>query len=124
MLDRLTSAHVQSRAASPATNLAAPSDVVVNAVPDTGAAIAWKPLAGAQTYTVYRATSGNNNFARLGSVSGPSFGDAGLPPATSYAYKVTATTDNGNEGPSSPVLTATTRHVPPRCDQPGTCPVP
>jgi hypothetical protein len=96
MLDRLTSAYVQS----------------------------WKPLAGAQTYTVYRATSGDNNFARLGSVSGPSFGDMGLRPATSYAYKVTATTDNGNEGPSSPVRTATTRHVPPRCDQPGTCPVP
>ena len=123
MLDRLTSAYVQSRAASP-TNLAAPSDVVVNDVSDTGAAIAWKPLAGAQTYTVYRATSGNNNFARLGSVSGPSFGDMGLRPATSYAYKVTATAVGSSEGPSSPVLTATTRPVPPRCDQPGTCLVP
>jgi hypothetical protein len=48
----------------------------------------------------------------------------GLRPATSYAYKVTATADGGSEGPSSPVLTATTRPVPPRCDQPGTCPVP
>jgi poly(3-hydroxybutyrate) depolymerase len=124
MLDRLTSGYVQSRAASPTTNLAAPSDVVVNDVSDTGAAIAWKPLAGAQTYNVYRATSGNNNFAGLGSVSGPSFGDMGLRPATSYAYKVTATAVGSSEGPSSPVLTATTRPVPPRCDQPGTCLVP
>src|ERR1700732_4608955 len=97
---------------------------IVNDVSDTGAAIAWKPLAGAQTYNVYRATSGNNNFAGLGSVSGPSFGDMSLRPATSYAYKVTATAVGGSEGPSSPVLTATTRPVPPRCDQPGTCPVP
>ena len=124
MLDRLTSGYVQSRAALPTTNLAAPSNVVVNDVSDTGAAIAWKPLAGAQTYNVYRATSGNNNFAGLGSVSGPSFGDMGLRPATSYAYKVTATAVGGSEGPSSPVLTATTRPVPPRCNQPGTCLVP
>ena len=122
MLDRLTSGYVQSPAAAPTTP-AAPLGVLVNDVSDTGAAIAWKPVTGAQTYTVYRAHDRDDNFVALGSVSGPSFGDTGLRPATSYAYRVTATA-GGGEGPSSAAVTATTLRVPPRCDQPGSCPVP
>lgn len=123
MLDRLTSGYLQRPAAAPTTP-AAPSGVLVNDVSDTGAAIAWKPVAGAQTYTVSRANGGDHNFVELGSVSGPSFGDLGLRPATSYAYRVTATAASGSEGPSSPVVTATTLPLPPRCDRPGNCPVP
>jgi poly(3-hydroxybutyrate) depolymerase len=122
MLDRLTSAYAQNPAV-PAANPAAPSGIVVNDVSDVGAAIAWNPVAGSQEYNVYRASSGGS-FTGLGSVTGPSFGDMGLRPATSYTYKVTATTGNGSEGPSSPVVTATTLSVPPRCDTPGSCPLP
>jgi hypothetical protein len=122
MLDRLTSAHLQNPAALPA-NPGAPSRVVVNDVSDSGVAIAWKPVAGARGYLVYRAIGGDN-FTALGSVSGPSFGDMGLRPATSYSYKVAATTDGGSEGPNSPVVTAATLPVPPRCDKPGSCLVP
>jgi hypothetical protein len=96
---------------------------VVNDVSNTGAAIAWTPSADAQTYTVNRA-SGDNSFTPIGSVSGRSFGDLNLRPATAYRYKVTVTLSGGTEGPSSPVVTATTRLAPPRCDTPGSCPVP
>ncbi|HYZ40131.1 MAG TPA: hypothetical protein VE687_05820, partial [Stellaceae bacterium] len=120
MLDRLTSRHLQNPAA-PAD--AAPFGMVLNDVSNTGAAIAWTPAPDAQTYTVNRA-GGDNSFTPIGSVSGQSFGDLSLSPATAYRYKVTVTLSGGTEGPSSPVVTATTRPAPPRCDTPGSCPVP
>jgi len=121
MLDRLTSGH----AAHPAVAMgaAASSGLVVNDVSDSGAAIAWTPVAGAQSYEVDR-TSGGDSFTPIGSVSGWSFGDLGLRPATSYRYKVTVTLDGGAEGPSSAVVTATTLPAAPRCDTRGSCPVP
>jgi hypothetical protein len=120
MLDRLTSGRAQNPAA-PASG--APFGILVNDVSNTGAAIAWTPSADAQTYTVSRA-SGDNSFTPIGSVSGQSFGDLNLRPATAYHYKVTVTLSGGTEGPSSQVMTATTRPAPPRCDTPGSCPVP
>ena len=122
MLDRLTSKYVQNPVT--AADLAAPSRIIVNDVSDTGAAIAWSSLAGAQTYTVYRANGRDDEFKAVGSVSEPSFGDMSLKPATSYMYKVAATAEGGLEGPSSPVVTATTLSAPPRCEKPGTCKVP
>jgi hypothetical protein len=122
MLDRLTGGHVPTSAAG--ADAAAPSRIVVNDVSNTGAAIAWTPVAGAQTYTVNRASGSENGFAPIGSVPGPSFGDLSLRPTTSYRYKVTVSLSGGTEGPSSPVVTATTLPVPPRCDSPGSCPVP
>jgi hypothetical protein len=121
MLDRVTSGHLQNPAAQAD---AAPFGIVVNDVSNSGAAIAWTPVAGAQTYTVERASGSENSFAPIGSVSGPSFGDLSLRPTTSYRYKVTVSLSGGTEGPSSPVVTATTLPVPPRCDTPGSCAVP
>ncbi len=121
MLDRLTGGHLQNPTA-PAD--AAAFGIVVNDVSNTGAAIAWTPAAGAQTYTVNRASNGDKSFTPIGSVSGQSFGDLGLHAATSYRYKVTVTLTGGTEGPISPVVTATTLPAPPPCDTPGSCPVP
>jgi chitodextrinase len=69
-------------------------------------------VAGALTYTAYRASGADQNFTAIGTVAGPSFSDAGLSPATSYAYKLTANA-GGSEGPASTVVTATTLPVPP-----------
>ena len=121
MLDRLTRGHVSPRAA-PVTDGTAPNGLMVNDISDTGVALAWAPLAGTRTYTAYRASGADQNFTAIGAVSGPSFSDMGLSPATSYAYKVT-TGAGGSEGPASPVVTATTLPVPPRCPNPGSCPV-
>jgi hypothetical protein len=123
MLDRVTSGYVINPPAA-AQDPAVPTGILVNDVSDGGAAIAWKSVPGAQSYTVYRANGGDSNFAALGAVSGPSFGDMGLHPSTSYSYRVSATVDGRSEGPSSPVVSATTLPAPPRCDRPGSCAVP
>ena len=121
MLDRLTRGHVQSWVLRGA-DAAAPGGLRVNDISDTAVALAWTPLAGALSYTAYRAGGDDQNFAGIGTVAGPSFTDAGLSSATSYRYKVTAN-DGGNEGPASPVVMATTAPVPPPCPAPGSCPV-
>jgi hypothetical protein len=120
MLARLTRDHTSTRAASTA-EITLPGQLIVNDVSDTSVALAWAPLAGTQNYTVYRANGADQNFTAIGTVVGPSFSDAGLSPATSYAYKVTAS-PGGSEGPASPVVAATTLPVPPRCPKPGSCP--
>jgi hypothetical protein len=121
MLDRLASARVSTRAALAADGTV-PEGLKVNDVSDSGVALAWVPVARAQTYTAYRRSGAEQNFTAIGTVSGPSFGDVGLSPATTYAYKVTASS-GGSEGPASPVVTAATLSVPPRCPTPGRCPV-
>jgi hypothetical protein len=121
MLDRLARSHAPSREERSA-DATAPTGLIVNDVSDTAVALAWTPLAGVQTYTVYRANGADQNFTPIGTVAGPSFSDAGLSPATSYAYKVIAST-GGSDGHSSPTVTARTLPVPPHCPTPGTCPV-
>ena len=122
MLDRLTSGYVSTSAA--AADATTPSGIVVNDVSDTGVAIAWNSVNGAQSYKINRSSGDDNSFTPVGSVFGQSFGDLSLRPATPYRYKVTATLSGGTAGLSSPVVTATTLPVLPRCDTPGSCPVP
>lgn len=122
MLDRLTSGYVQEPV-TPGPTPAAPSGLTVNDVSDDGVAIAWTPIAGIKAYNVYRGTGRDNAFTRLGSVSAPSFADMGLHPGATYSYKVAAIADDGGEGPSSTVVTASTLSTPPRCDKPGSCAV-
>src|SRR5205814_8253488 len=102
----------------------APFGLVVSDASDTGAAIACTAVADAQDYKINRTNGEDDSFATIGSVSGQSFGDLNLRPRTPYRYKVTVTFGGGTEGPTSPVVTATTLPVPPRCDTPGSCPVP
>ena len=97
MLERLTRGHAPNPGGRSA-EAAVPTGLKVNDVSDTAVALAWAPLAGVQAYTVYRATDPDQNFSAIGTVAEPSFGDTGLSPATSYAYKVTTSAD-GNEGP-------------------------
>ena len=104
------------------TDGADPNGLRVNDISDTAVALAWTPLVGELTYIAYRASAADQNFTAIGTVTGASFGEAGLSPATSYAYKVTANA-GGSEGPASTVLTATTLPVRPRCPAPGSCPV-
>jgi hypothetical protein len=121
MLDRLTHGRIPT-AEGRATNDKAPNGLIVNDVSDTAVALAWAPLAGVPTYNVYRASGADQNFTAVGTVSGPSFGDAGLSSATTYAYRVTAVS-GGSEGPASQIATAMTLPAPPRCPTPGKCPI-
>ena len=121
MLGRLTHGHV-STGTLRVPDDTAPKGLRINDVSDTAAALAWTSIEGVRTYTVYRANGADQNFAPIGTVAGPSFSNSGLSPATSYAYKVTASV-NGSEGPPSPVVTATALPAPPRCPKPGSCSV-
>jgi hypothetical protein len=120
MLDRLTSAAL--RPAEPGTVPGGvPESVTVVDVSDTAAALVWAPVRGATVYRVWRAQAGGD-FTMAGSVAGPSFGDPGLTPRSTYRWRVSAIVD-GMEGPASAEVTTGTRSTPERCDAPGTCPV-
>jgi Esterase PHB depolymerase len=120
MLDALTAGR---RPAPPgeAAQLAAPERLVVVDVTDTAAALAWTPVAGVETYDVFRA-DGGGPFAPVGGALGPSFADSGLQPSTSHRWRVTAAV-GGAEGPPSPEASATTGSKPPPCGDPGACPL-
>ena len=75
-------------------------------------------------YTDSIGADGDTNFTPIGTVADPNFADMSLRPASAYSYKVTARLNGDDEDATSPVVTATTLAVPPRCDTPGTCAVP
>jgi len=121
MLDHLTSGHVSKEAAR-TPNTADIGGLRVIDRSDTGVALAWAPVEGAQAYAAYRSSGTDQIFKMVGAVSQPSLGDMGLSPSTTYAYKVTARLGR-RTGPASPVITAETLPVPPRCPTPGSCPI-
>lgn len=118
MLDALTARATSAPAPAPAV---APAMLAVIDTSDTSADLAWTPQPGATAYRISRAAA-NGQFAVAADVTGPSFADSGLAPASAYRWRVAAIV-NGVEGPASAEAAATTRAVPAPCGQPGTCPV-
>jgi poly(3-hydroxybutyrate) depolymerase len=117
MLDALT-------AGATTTTVAAPSGASALEVidtSDTGADLAWIPQPGATSYRVWRAGA-DGPFAAVGDVVGPSFGDSGLAPQTTYRWRVTALV-GGAAGPESKETAAITRSAPASCTSPGSCPL-
>jgi poly(3-hydroxybutyrate) depolymerase len=104
----------------PPTPGVAPAGLAVIDVSDTGAALAWRPVQGAERYRVWRAEAGQA-FALVGTVAGPSFGDSDLKPGSSYQWRVTAVV-GGAEGPTSAAVPAATKTTPMHC-LPGACPL-
>jgi poly(3-hydroxybutyrate) depolymerase len=104
------------------SSAAAPDGLSVIDTSDTAADLVWSPVTGAATYRVSRAGADGGTFQTIGDVAGPSFGDSGLTPQTTYRWHVSAIA-NGAEGPASTDTTATTRATPAPCDSPGSCPV-
>jgi poly(3-hydroxybutyrate) depolymerase len=119
MLDALTAGGGSSPAPPPEPG-DAPAELIVTDTSDTAAALAWTPVAGASSYRVWRARP-DGMFEAVAEIQGPSYGDHGLAPATSYAWQVTATV-GGIERSPSPSAHATTRPRPVPCHTPGTCP--
>jgi hypothetical protein len=120
MLDALTAGQ-KPRAALPPAPGVAPSTLIITDTSDQAAALAWIPIVGAEVYHISRANEGAD-FTQIGTVVGPSFGDAGLKPSTNYRYRVTAIV-GGVESAPSPEVRATTLPTPAPCDAPGSCPV-
>jgi hypothetical protein len=118
MLDALTARGTPAATPAPAP-AAAPTALTVVDTSDTGADLAWTPLAGAATYRIWRAGA-NGQFAAVGDTAGPGFADSNLIQRSAYRWRVTAVV-NGIEGPPSSEASASTRATPAVCEQPGTC---
>jgi hypothetical protein len=120
MLDALTAgAAVLAGPNEPAAS--APQLLTAIDASDTGVVLAWSPLSGVTTYRVSRAGA-DGVFKTIGDVTGPSFADSGLTPQTTYRWRVSAIR-SGAEGPASDEAMGTTLSPPPRCDNPGSCPL-
>jgi poly(3-hydroxybutyrate) depolymerase len=117
MLDAVTAGRTSQP--MPAANQS-PSELIVTDTSDTAAALAWTPIAGASSYRVWRAGV-EGAFRVIGETHGPSYGDHGLAPLTSYIWQVTAVVE-GAEQPPLPSASATTQATPTLCAAPGTCP--
>ncbi|MFF8995454.1 chitinase [Streptomyces sp. NPDC014983] len=85
----------------PPTVPAAPTGLAVSATTSSSATLAWSTSSGATGYNVYE------NGTKVSSVTGTSATLAGLSPATSYSFQVTATNAAG-ESQKSAAVTATT----------------
>ena len=120
MLDALTAGEKPGSQSGTAPG-AEPGKLIVIDISDTGADLAWTPVAAAESYSVSRAEAGGD-FAPIGKVSGPSFADSDLKPSSSYRWRVVAIAAGGREGMSLEAAAKTlAKHVP--CDNPGSCPL-
>ncbi len=68
--------------------------------------LTWTAVSGATSYDVYRSTTENGTYSRLGAeptTTGASYINTGLPAGTTYYYKVTSISDSGESSPSAPI---------------------
>jgi hypothetical protein len=121
MADRVTSG-VTTASASLASQSAEPEAMHAVDRSDTAIDVVWSSVTGVAGYDLYRAGSGDADFRQIATVSGLSYGDSGLKPATQYRYEVRVAAP-GAAGSFSPVASATTLQKPAPCDDPGSCPV-
>ncbi len=117
MLDALTAGAKQPSQQAPAGK---PGRLIVIDISDTGADLAWAPVAGAERYAVSRAEAGGD-FAPVGTVAGPSFADNGLKPSTPYRWKVAPIGGGDNGVPLEAAAKTPAKPMP--CANPGSCPL-
>lgn len=96
MVDRITAGYAP---------VAAPANLVATRTSASSIALAWSPVQGATGYNVYR----NDGAVTAGPVAEPQYADKSLPRDATYTYTVRAIAANGNTGPASQPVTATTR---------------
>ena len=71
-----------------------PTNLKVKQAGKTSAKITWKKVEGATKYTVYRATSKNGKYTKVGKINKTTFTDKKLKKGKNYYYKVVASTKN------------------------------
>jgi hypothetical protein len=121
MVDRIAGGATTSVAAVASTP-APPSTLLAVDASDSAIDLAWTLVPGAVGYDVFRSIDAGQTFRQLATVVGPSYGDAGLKPATTYHYRVRALFGTTTSDFSAIVSQQTRRSVPP-CTEPGSCAV-
>ncbi|HVZ08240.1 plasmid partitioning protein [Rhodopila sp.] len=103
MIDRLTSAaKPPERATAPAAQTLVATDAS-----DTAIALAWTRVPDAQAYEVFRSAPGDAATVNIATVTGLSFGDSGLKPASTYSYQIRPVLSFGPGPLTSPVMQRT-----------------
>jgi fibronectin type 3 domain-containing protein len=92
--------------ATTALRLSVPSGLASGAVTSTSITITWQAASGAQSYKIYRSSSGTGTFSSVGTATATQYSDNGLTAGTIYYYKVSSV--NGtNESAQSVALSVT-----------------
>jgi poly(hydroxyalkanoate) depolymerase family esterase len=74
----------------------------------TSVSLSWNPSPGATSYQIQRApATGNEPFVQVGTTSGSSFTNTGLPSNATFLYRVTASNAVGTSPPSNTVTVTT-----------------
>lgn len=95
-----------------------PSGLAATAASASQINLSWTIVSGATGYDIYRSTTSDGTYSRIGSeptVSSGStvtYSDAGLSGATTYYYKITALNANGESAASSAVNATTNNNTP------------
>ncbi|MHB8124271.1 MAG: fibronectin type III domain-containing protein [Desulfitobacteriaceae bacterium] len=96
-----------STAVSAITKTAGPSWLQASVISKSEIDLSWDDVTGAKSYNIYRLTSENDKYSKVGTSKTGSYKNTGLKAGTGYWYKVTAVTSSG-EGDYSETITATT----------------
>ena len=92
----------------------APTGVSATPVSSTEIKVAWQASSGATGYRVERSANGGTSWTTAGTTTtATSFNNTGLAPATTYQYRVVATSPNGNSAPSATATATTPRDTAP-----------
>jgi poly(3-hydroxybutyrate) depolymerase/chitodextrinase len=106
MVDRISSGSGGGGGALPA-----PTGVATSNATDTSMTIAWGAVTGAAGYNVFRGGVKVN----ASTVTGTSYNDTGLAPATTYSWTVAAVDGGGAQGAMSSAASGTTTGSAPTC---------
>ncbi|MFE0673144.1 fibronectin type III domain-containing protein [Streptomyces sp. NPDC058867] len=96
-------------------------DTTAPAVPGTlgtaseedGLRVTWATVEGAASYRVYRATTADGAYTRVGTTTGDSYTDTTAVVGTAYSYRVTALDAAGNESARSAAVSGKRRDLTP-----------
>lgn len=86
-----------------------PTDVQGHGVDTTSTLIHWRDVDGEESYKIQRSPDGVSNWVQRGTslANYPNFTDTGLTPNSGYYYRVIASNQHGDSGPSAAVYAAT-----------------
>ncbi|HEV2034154.1 MAG TPA: fibronectin type III domain-containing protein [Candidatus Dormibacteraeota bacterium] len=86
---------------------APPTGLSAGAVDSSSISLNWTGSSGATAYKIQRSPNGSTGWTQVGTSSTTAFTDTGLPPSTTYFYRVIASNSSGDSGPSNVASAAT-----------------
>ncbi|HCG02579.1 MAG TPA: hypothetical protein DEV93_18805 [Chloroflexi bacterium] len=85
-----------------------PSALTATAASSSQINLNWNSVAGATGYSVERSPDGSTGWTQIATAGTNSYSDTGLPPSTTFFYRVRSTTTTTSSAPSNVASAATT----------------